>query len=1812
MKKSLNVQGKEIVEIEDFQLVIHLHRKLNNILAIGWPMNSVRMLLDFINSEHELTHMLHALDPIYEYNLFECDRNIEDDKLFDILKSKSTSKWRKEIHELAIFQTFKGSSKKNSETLKTELYEINKDSHVSFLCDDKLIAVYMNVQHAYKEKSKLFDNLSSIEHWKSTEIQQWAERVKSMPNEVSQHEKLAVINRAIEITSKFPPREIQLLSVLILTNPEEHIGRLAQINTGEGKTTIVAMLAAVKALDGHQVDVITSSPELAKPQAKQQKEFFQHFGLTVADNDKEGTEIKERYKANIIYGAAGDFQGDILRDEYSKLGTRSGRKCDVAIVDEVDSMLIDGKNHMVMLSSPMPAMDHLEPILAAIWIQIEEVAKSIKEIDGQTYFIEQPDMLDENGKIRDDVLENVIPIEGTKENFIKNCTEKHIRRLIRDKENLPENESDSMPKDLEIKIPVHLKEIVTKSLLLKWIDSAIYAKYRCEHNKHYILKKNKVAPVDASNTGIVQQNMHWSNGLHQFLQIKHGAKITPESLSTNFISNVTYFKRYKQNIYGLTGTLGSISARQLLNRTYSVDSVIITPFKKKQYRELTPIIIHTEPRDWYNNIVESCINKLENGRGVLVIMKFIQEVDELKNQFKTAGYDESKIKIYKTEEDSTVIDEDLKPGEIVIATNIAGRGTDIKANKIEQNGGLHVCVTFLPPNERVEQQNVGRTSRTGNKGTSQFILLEKNEFEFNVLREVRNRAEEEEIMKAESKIKKVTISDAIFAEFCKLLNEINGDVVLTTKYTCRAVEERFGIWLKIQEDKISTATSEEKLLDDFKVFRKEILDDKKNNCLIRNPYFHVLIGNQLLDEKKYFEAINEYTRAIELDASFQANAYYNRGYARIAYYGGSAKKNKHEIENAINDFKQAKAIIEENLEPTLHIIQKASSSEALSEQVSHKMTLFGIQKNTIEMAIGTDVEKEIKSLESQKEQSNISQTDRGAITKQIEILKENKGQREKGVIGHALEKGRDLEIELLDIKKSLPEDQDINYYREEIDEYKNNGFLGIFQVKEVKPIDWLSVIGLTAIGLAQVVGGAALAVFTLGAGSSIGMGLLTEGISDLITAVKDGIINRDFSWVSYGIQKAISLTVSLVCAGFGAIKDAAKTAIAGAKQVGSIVTKVSTETVKKGWIIAAKAIGVELGKGVAKEVVTQLVDYGVNKALMPSIKDEIINRVEGPIQNALLKNPLIEKMLRLDGKNRNCFYQNLIKQKAMELLNPQNDPKHPLLVITKGIRNGIASSKIKSLSTILQAKEALKALDELATFRSEFIENLNKLINEIASTEDIDANIEELEKQQQQQQTALKTQAIDELKTPTQDEIHDYSISNFVSDKSGTDINFEMNQKEQEQVKLDRGNASPASLLQTLADSVSTKMCSVIQNKLIAPVTNAGVSFGMSKLTAGLDKSIKDQIGTYQAERRLEVFQDNDKNNRIPDEYKKGAEDPEAIEKTGQMIEDLKNGGEAGLPHLGALSDETGRPIKVLDENGKVIRIIGADKGGTTIEVQYRKPNVHTPQGHWTLPGNVEPLANNTGKNNCLFNVIAEQTGKDPNQLRANTASRMGNNKEHLANQARDIKRLEQYKKNALTMGGMPSFDKGTAGNTINQSQGRRPYGSKEDGHPMFHTETHKENNLDFRTKEVLTTYVNEGDQNQAFENVMSDHGDPNLTKYTTNTHPILQELTKDVKRVVVTVAEKRPSTNAPLMNTYNKGVPTTGQQCVPIQGHQFILCSQKDKGGNYDEKATVHIQSGIPLGEPVNHPTKITIYPKDKNKPFVTRYWNPSTYTFK
>ena len=509
--------------LESDTILGKLHQKLTMVMESGWSLSSVQRLVQNIDNQQKFEVLVNALDPIYEYTLKEYDSNIRGQNIFTILNDCEIHEWESKIHELAVYNTFTGSYDIPRDKL---IDEIKKTApNVGILDDNKLLQEYKQVDIAYEGRSSLATPPSqseigqsskaevevqekAIKDWNKEEIKLWASKIRSNPelaNRVELHEKIAVVKRAVEINSGFPPRDVQLLSLLIMLNPEENKGRLAQINTGEGKTTIVAMLAAIKALEGHKVDIITSSSELAKPQSRQQEKFFNTLGLTVSHNGEDSKAKETRYLSDIVYGAARDFQGDILRDEYSKLGTRSGRKCDVAIVDEVDSMLIDGRHHIVMLSTPLPAMDHLEPILAAIWIQLREVAKCIKESNGKSYFIESPEALDENGKLKADLIESLYLIEGTKEDFIKKATLKHIKKLLRDESlvitnhddpNYDEEWNDYIGKEKsneieqgkrfpEIKIPQHLRDLVLKCQLSEWIDSAIYAKYRCELNKHW-------------------------------------------------------------------------------------------------------------------------------------------------------------------------------------------------------------------------------------------------------------------------------------------------------------------------------------------------------------------------------------------------------------------------------------------------------------------------------------------------------------------------------------------------------------------------------------------------------------------------------------------------------------------------------------------------------------------------------------------------------------------------------------------------------------------------------------------------------------------------------------------------------------------------------------------------------------------------------------------------------------------------------------------------------------------------------------------------------------------------------------------------------------------------------------------------------------------------------------------------------------------------------------------------------------------------------------------------------------------------------
>jgi preprotein translocase subunit SecA len=324
--------------------------------------------------------------------------------------------------------------------------------------------------------------------------------------------------------------------------------------------------------------------------------------------------------------------------------TGVSRRFDAVIIDEVDSMLIDDNNTLARLADQLPGMEWLNPLLFGIWSSVD----ADKQAESK----------------RDTIIDNA-------------------RKLLTD------------PKS-DLKLPTHLVRFIDDSIPT-WVDHALLAKFEYRLDHHYMIKPDetrtkRIMPIDFSNTGVVQPSTTWSDGLHQFLQIKHGLKMTALTVTTNYLSNMGLFTRYGKNIFGLTGTIGSEDAQKLLYRIYTVDTVIIPPFKQKRHIQLKTTLCENDD-EWLQTIVAETISNARKQRGILVICETRLDAKTISKQLQRAD-PTCVVRLYTDNTDaveSDVVGNRIQPGEIIVATNLAGRGTDLKTSPtVEKNGGLHV------------------------------------------------------------------------------------------------------------------------------------------------------------------------------------------------------------------------------------------------------------------------------------------------------------------------------------------------------------------------------------------------------------------------------------------------------------------------------------------------------------------------------------------------------------------------------------------------------------------------------------------------------------------------------------------------------------------------------------------------------------------------------------------------------------------------------------------------------------------------------------------------------------------------------------------------------------------------------------------------------------------------------------------------------------------------------------------------------------------------------------------------------------------
>uniref|UniRef100_UPI001FB1D3BB hypothetical protein n=1 Tax=Candidatus Cardinium sp. cByotN1 TaxID=2699439 RepID=UPI001FB1D3BB len=1263
---------------------------------------------------------------------------------------------------------------------------------------EQLKKKYDAIQQCYQSPSRMLQSSSlpfkekPIAQWNKKEIKEWATYAQSHYQPGVEIELIAGVQHAVKLHYPFSPRPAQLLALLALLHPTYDRGRLAQINTGEGKSLIVAMLAAIHSLQGKQVDVITTSTELSIPEVKEKSAFFKLLNLSVSENSPSNNKVAV-YKHQIVYGTASDFQADILRQEFLGENTRGERGYDIVLVDEVDSLLFDNRSHSVRLGSNHPGMDHLKLPLGTIWHYIQWITDHMFEYKGKVYFTAK-DSISPDSDITTD--KSILPIDD-KRTFITSMTTVYLEKLLRNldpaekqayKEHFEKRseiaqveqkiksikeEGGTAQEDMEhrdklaeelhklpwsqgapiLDMPAHLREFA-RIQLPSWIKHCLSALFDYQEGIHYIVSQDKrIVPVQYNETGVLQHNLVWSDGLCQFLQMKEGLSVDPESISTNLFSNIGFFKRYGNSIYGLTGTLGQAATRSFLEELYGVDFVVIPPYQRIKIqdnsqtsylcKELRTILV--EEKDWCPATLYQLLHHAKQGRAVLAICKSIRHAQYLETQLK-AHYNPNKVFTYTGV--TTLKDDKVNSGDIILATNIAGRGTDLKTSQeVEDKGGLYVAVTFLPETNRVELQNVGRTARSGKKGMAQLILSNPDGSSLEDLKAARQTKEIKTTQHALQEAKKTWAEDALLEHFCSVTNKylpsasdcrsidqaetilprwqqflnknftesiideqfqksvtqakkswyssFSGDEInskqldaalslkkeafrldyrnklladfqsaypmlpsallsclqngepfrpnrppLTEKYNWgsferKAVEERWGIWLKVQHAREEDYSSQDRL-SIFQRFDNEFavqLDkDARADQLIKNPYFYTLKGNKLLANGRDESADICYDRAIALDDIFSLHSHYNKARALL-----SCKENKGgNQKEAYQALEIAKSRIYTLYRPNL--------------MAFHGLVGHGKARTDTVIAIQHDLD-----IVSQQEKY---------IQQALEVLRDAGATRNKKLANVALT-NQSLHATFKDPQAAMAHGKAIR-------EAGLKGLSDLFTIKKIPPYPFFSIISMALISLSQIAVGCLLTAY---GGVQVGMSLIKNGINDMVTTIKSAF-KGSFDWGAWALQKGIEIMIAVASYGVNVAKEAIKGAKTTAESVKNslLATKQVGKDILSGKSLKdiTKDITIETATGKIQKAPQQIVTDTLTTELKKRAMGELINKtsqcladelwvkqqakeirrvVKQELMQAFTTNPLITSALKLDREQQNSAWQQCFLGEAHRILN---------------------------------------------------------------------------------------------------------------------------------------------------------------------------------------------------------------------------------------------------------------------------------------------------------------------------------------------------------------------------------------------------------------------------------------------------------------------------------------------------------------------------------------------------------------------------------
>ena len=571
--------------------------------------------------------------------------------------------------------------------------------------------------------------------------------------------------------------DVQLIGGIVL-----HQGKIAEMQTGEGKTLVATLPVYLNALTGKGVHLVTVNDYLAKRDSAWMAPIFQFHGMSLDCIDYHAPNSSERrkaYQADITYGTNNEFGFDYLRDNMANTAEDLvQRKHNYAIVDEVDSVLVDDARTPLIISGPTPEGDRhefdvlksnvdnlvskqrslLTSVLAEAKVKIKEgnseegaillyrVFRGLPKNKALIKFLSEEGIkqllqktenhyMQDNNREMPKVDVALYFVIDEKNNQI-DLTEKGIEALSEENEDknffvLPDIGGEIVKiekQDLEAKKEASLKEKLFKDFDIKGerihsMNQLLKAYTLFEKDVEYVVMENKVKIVDEQ-TGRIMEGRRYSDGLHQAIEAKENVKIEAATQTYATITLQNYFRMY-QKLSGMTGT--AVTEAGEFWEIYELD-VIEIPTNRPIVRKDDDDLIYKTKREKYNAVIEKVTELSLEGRPILIGTTSV-EISELLSKMlsiRKVKHNVLNAKMHKKEAD--IVAEAGNPGIVTIATNMAGRGTDIKLSQIVKDaGGLAIIGTERHDSRRVDRQLRGRSGRQGDPGSSQFyVSLEDN------------------------------------------------------------------------------------------------------------------------------------------------------------------------------------------------------------------------------------------------------------------------------------------------------------------------------------------------------------------------------------------------------------------------------------------------------------------------------------------------------------------------------------------------------------------------------------------------------------------------------------------------------------------------------------------------------------------------------------------------------------------------------------------------------------------------------------------------------------------------------------------------------------------------------------------------------------------------------------------------------------------------------------------------------------------------------------------------------------------------------